>query len=426
MGAKEAAHRLGRHQIAGAGFKASCPVPGHGRGRGDLDPSLSLRDGDNGRLVFNCLGNCSHEEVLDALINMGIATRDEHNDHSHRVPRRAKPLVNAHSNKTEKQADDWEPVPLDTEGSPDEAPEQILLRSGTLERGPGGFLLVTRDAGRKVTGKVDVTAIKKFTIRQADGRPVVIDVRIEFGWQDDKGRPNKEIRPVSLWRNRNTGKLEWKSRQWPRGKMQVYGQENVMPGDVVTIHEGPLKADIATEMLPQIKHVSFSGGSGMAGHHVWSFLKDCRVVGFADNDKPGKDAMKRIGELAIEAGARSFDIVEWASGTPAGHGIDDLVGQEAGADDADVMIEDAINRSIPETGKKQAFTKDAANLDTLTGFELHEDGVAQAFTANFKDFLKFCHTHGAWFHWTGTHWKLEQTSLAFAWAREICRQLGRS
>ena len=29
----------------GAGFLCRCPVPGHGRGRGDRNPSLSLRDG---------------------------------------------------------------------------------------------------------------------------------------------------------------------------------------------------------------------------------------------------------------------------------------------------------------------------------------------------------------------------------------------
>ena len=60
---------------------------------------------------------------------------------------------------------------------------------------------------------------------------------------------------------------------------------------------------------------------------------------------------------------------------------------------------------------------------TIDGFALSEDGVALAFAARHAGKLRFCHSTGRWFIWTGTHWRREETQLAFSWARDICREL---
>lgn len=59
----------------------------------------------------------------------------------------------------------------------------------------------------------------------------------------------------------------------------------------------------------------------------------------------------------------------------------------------------------------------------LTGFELNEDGIALAFANKHKDALRFDHTAGRWFRWTGDVWQRDETKLAFSWSRAICRQL---
>jgi P4 family phage/plasmid primase-like protien len=424
MSARDAAKRLGRDKAAGRGFVASCPVANHGeKKRGDINPSLSLWDDDNGRLAFNCLGHCDHADVRDALIERGILARD---DQDTPRPKRVVQPVKPTPKKVEKPADGWVPLPIDTTGAPDETPERVLVRSGILEHGPNGLLLVKKDADYKVISKIPVSQVKLYPVCLRDGRTALVDVRIEYGWQDAKGRPDKEIRPVSLWQNTKTGSLQLKPKQWPLGQMQVYGQENVSPGDIVVIHEGPPKAVNGREMLPQYKHVAFCGGSGMAAHHDWSFLSGCRVVCMADNDKPGKSAMERIRDLAINAGALSFGTVEWSETTSSGWGIDDLVGLEAGADDAEMLIAEALMRSVEDSKPKPAFTKQEADLSDLAGFELHEDGLALAFAEKYRDRLRYCHTRGSWYHWTGSHWELEQTSLAFSWARELCRQFYQS
>lgn len=61
--------------------------------------------------------------------------------------------------------------------------------------------------------------------------------------------------------------------------------------------------------------------------------------------------------------------------------------------------------------------------ETLDGFPVSEDGVARAFEVRFRDRLRFDHSAGRWFVWSGTHWRREETKLAFSWARDTCRAM---
>jgi hypothetical protein len=53
--------------------KARCPVSSHGKGRGDLDPSLNINEDDDGRTLLLCRAGCSTEAVVSA---MGLTMRD--------------------------------------------------------------------------------------------------------------------------------------------------------------------------------------------------------------------------------------------------------------------------------------------------------------------------------------------------------------
>ncbi len=48
------------------GFLIRCPCSGHGKGRGDLHPSLYIRDGER-RLLVNCYAGCEPATILEAL-----------------------------------------------------------------------------------------------------------------------------------------------------------------------------------------------------------------------------------------------------------------------------------------------------------------------------------------------------------------------
>ena len=59
--------RLGSVQKNGAGYKARCPVPGHGRGRGDRNPSLSVGVDPEDNVLLNCFAGCPTEAVINEL-----------------------------------------------------------------------------------------------------------------------------------------------------------------------------------------------------------------------------------------------------------------------------------------------------------------------------------------------------------------------
>jgi hypothetical protein len=58
--------RLDRVTGHGDNVKASCPVPGHGQGRGDHNPSLSVAYTD-GKVLLNCMNGCHPQDILLAL-----------------------------------------------------------------------------------------------------------------------------------------------------------------------------------------------------------------------------------------------------------------------------------------------------------------------------------------------------------------------
>jgi len=75
MSAQEIAFALGgrrAQRLADGSYLTRCPLPSHGKGRGDLSPSLSLRDGDRGLLVY-CFAGCDARDILDAIRDKGGA-----------------------------------------------------------------------------------------------------------------------------------------------------------------------------------------------------------------------------------------------------------------------------------------------------------------------------------------------------------------
>jgi putative DNA primase/helicase len=56
----------------GNGWLVRCPCPSHGKGRGDTSPSLSVHDGEDGRLLLRCFAGCEFLDVLDALKRLGL------------------------------------------------------------------------------------------------------------------------------------------------------------------------------------------------------------------------------------------------------------------------------------------------------------------------------------------------------------------
>lgn len=65
------AHGCGKSSKSNGVWSCSCPVSSHGKGRGDKRPSLSIAE-DRGKLLVKCHAGCSFEEILKALMGMGL------------------------------------------------------------------------------------------------------------------------------------------------------------------------------------------------------------------------------------------------------------------------------------------------------------------------------------------------------------------
>ncbi len=89
---------------------ASCPVTGHGKGRGDLDPSLGVREAEDGKVLIICRAGCSSEDVMSSL---GLEMKDlyprtgEGDDTRHKTGKTAKPSL------TLKQYAEAKALPID-------------------------------------------------------------------------------------------------------------------------------------------------------------------------------------------------------------------------------------------------------------------------------------------------------------------------
>lgn len=86
--------RLPRVKAVSGGWIASCPAPSHGKGNGDRNPSLSIREGDDGRVLLHCHGGCDIDTITDA---MGLRKADLFPDTARKgLPSSRKPFE--HSN----------------------------------------------------------------------------------------------------------------------------------------------------------------------------------------------------------------------------------------------------------------------------------------------------------------------------------------
>jgi hypothetical protein len=72
MQAEQIAKQLGNAKKANGQWVASCPVPGHGKGNGDKNPSLSISINDDGKPLFHCHGGCTQEDVFNTIKDMRL------------------------------------------------------------------------------------------------------------------------------------------------------------------------------------------------------------------------------------------------------------------------------------------------------------------------------------------------------------------
>lgn len=72
MQAEQIAKALGNAKKINGSWLASCPLPTHGQGNGDKNPSLSITDGADAKPLFKCHGGCDQHDVFQAIRDFGL------------------------------------------------------------------------------------------------------------------------------------------------------------------------------------------------------------------------------------------------------------------------------------------------------------------------------------------------------------------
>lgn len=83
-------------------------------------------------------------------------------------------------------------------------------------------------------------------------------------------------------------------------------------------------------------------------------------------------------------------------------------------------------RDIPEASRgrapRQQAEADLAEAVEIDKGPITQDGLARVFAHRHADGLRYCHHSGAWFEWVGSHWRRDETDLAFEYVRQIGRE----
>ena len=254
---------------SGADCKCCCPA------HDDKNPSLSVSEGDDGRVLLICRSaGCSIESILNAA---GLEKRDL--------------FPNPDSSTTFSNPD----RPKQKPSKPTWPTGSALIKNLEKKRGPRSAAWTYRDQAGNEVGAV-------------------------LRWDTDGG---KEILPI----HRNDA-------GWSIGAMPelrpLYRLRDIADAEVVFVCEGEKAADAAVSI--GLNATTSSGGSNAAHKSDWSTLAGKYVVIVRDNDKPGQKFAETVAGILVSLGCevRIIDLKDDWPELPEQGDLDDwLEGHDA-------------------------------------------------------------------------------------------------
>lgn len=116
--------------------------------------------------------------------------------------------------------------------------------------------------------------------------------------------PGKKIRPIS-W---NGAAWEWKAPPAPRPLLNLHLLQ-AHPDASVLVVEGEKTCDAAAALFPHAVATTWASGCKAIDKSDWSPLAGRKVILWPDNDAPGHDAMRKLAQLLLKAGAATVRLV---------------------------------------------------------------------------------------------------------------------
>lgn len=188
---------------------------------------------------------------------------------------------------------------------------------------------------------------------------------------------SKTFRPLTLWRDRLSGKLVWKWRSWPEPR-PLYGLDALAgrPDAPVVVVEGEKACEAARTLLPDHVVVTSPGGAAAPAKADWRPLAGRHVVIWPDDDHAGRRYADEVRRLLREAGSASCTIVALPDDLPAGWDAADALQEGLSEEDALALIGTRPGRrrrtSPRSSGTRSARRAVGADkvLELMEGIEL--------------------------------------------------------
>ncbi len=292
----------GTVRSSGSGWMCTCPA------HDDRNPSLSVRDGEDGSVLLKCHAGCSNESVVASL---GLSMRDlfvSERGHDSAA------TVTSGKNSSKNAATD--------SGSTNKSQEFATLD----------------EAISTYQGSLGLHS-SRWDYHNEQGDLVGVVLR----WDHPNSPKNgKQIRPISLIEG------QWKltGMDAPRPLYRLREVRN--SSEPVLVCEGEKAADVAAA-LGYVSTTS-THGSKSASKADWSVLDDRDVVIVPDLDDAGDAYASEVAELCDRAASiRIVDLAEVWDGLQQGADLADVLEHEAGDVSALRRKLDAlIERTLPE------------------------------------------------------------------------------
>jgi putative DNA primase/helicase len=165
--------------------------------------------------------------------------------------------------------------------------------------------------------------------------------------------------------------------------------------------------------------------------------------------KPPLDVKKRLDSMMYmgggDAAIHSTQLAATASMLNSGHDIDDVVGVVLAATKAASgdygkrwnwrieergirkMCESWLNKlalqgKTPKPFRQGEAQEIVSSAQVIDGGAITQDGIARIFARRYDGRLRYCHDAGAWYEWSGSHWKKDEKAAAFQFVRELGRE----
>lgn len=358
----------------GHGWMAKCPA------HDDANPSLSIGDGDGGRILLHCFAGCNLDEILNAA---GLKVTDlfpeqgASNGAISTAIKTSGPISKGGLDKAKRYCTHLQEN-FDTLTSELPWALKAVRETGTgYDPDTGRFVFVHRDSQGQVVN------IKHH--KGADGsRPYSLE-----------GRGQTRLYPAHLLKGYDTADLIF-----------CEGEK-----DAVTLRSHGFQAITGTT------------GAGSIPPDLSILSKFKTITVFNDNDKAGETGSAKIADAILHScPGVTVSIAEWPVNKPQGYDISDFFNEGGSADDFEAEMLSGLNpyqASVPPNGAGDPMeTLPYITRNGQVTFMQTETGQAEYFAHLNGGRLCYNHSAKSWFVYIGHWWQRDTVGKVVQLAKE--------